>query len=124
MARFRLAVDRIKADGSTEAEFFTIACWRGAAEFAVNHLSVGRLVLVAGVLRAWQPEDGGREIVYVEGTVRALDPKPQEEKPQKETKPEAKSRTQTSQTSKPASNKKTDRKKTQPDQLDLDPFEE
>lgn len=60
---FRLAVDRRKsADGTKEADFFSIVAWKQQAEFVANYVGKGRLVAIQGRLqaRSWVAQDGSK----------------------------------------------------------------
>ena len=67
---FSIAVDkRFKpADGSADANFFSVTAWGKTAEFVANYLAKGRLVAVEGRLeqRKYTDRDGNnREVVEV-----------------------------------------------------------
>lgn len=50
---FTLAVDRsfVRAGAERQADFITIVCWRGTAEFAAKYLKKGQLVAVEGSIQ-------------------------------------------------------------------------
>ena len=52
-ARFRMAVSRSykNADGSRDADFFTVVCWRGLAEIAGRYVKKGGKVAVVGSMQ-------------------------------------------------------------------------
>ena len=62
VCKFRLAVTRRRAnaDGSREADFFTVVCWRTLAEICAKWLRKGRKCAVEGSLqtRSWTGDDG------------------------------------------------------------------
>ena len=76
---FRIAVQKkIKpADGSPDADFFSVTAWGQTAEFISNYVHKGRLVAVDGRLqsRRYTTQDGQqRDVVeIVADDVRALD---------------------------------------------------
>jgi single-strand DNA-binding protein len=62
VANFTLAVDRnfTKEDGTREADFIPIVCWRKTAETAANYLHKGSLIAISGSIqvRKYQAQDG------------------------------------------------------------------
>ena len=63
VATFDLAINgKKRQDGSNEADFLPIVAWRERAEFAAQHLSKGRQVLVEGQIktRSYDDKEGVR----------------------------------------------------------------
>lgn len=62
VTRFTLAVNRsyAKKDGTREADFFDIVCWRNTADFVAKYFAKGAQVVVSGSLqtRAWKDKEG------------------------------------------------------------------
>lgn len=65
VANIRVAVDR-KPDknGDTDADFFTVVCWSGCAEFVAKNFVKGQPIAVTGRLqqRTWEDEDDNTHI--------------------------------------------------------------
>lgn len=59
VATFDLAINsgKKRQDGSNEADFLPVVAWRERAEFAAQHLSKGRQVLVEGQIKTRTYED-------------------------------------------------------------------
>ena len=58
VATFDLAINgKKRQDGSSEADFLPVVAWRERAEFAAQHLSKGRQVLVEGQIKTRSYED-------------------------------------------------------------------
>lgn len=68
LARMGLAVNRTRSRESTEeqTDFIDMVAWRQQAEFAINYLKKGRLVMVEGRLqvRSWLSPQGERRRTY------------------------------------------------------------
>lgn len=64
LARMRIAVDRPRnpRTGEKETDFIDLVAWRSQAEFAINYLKKGRLILTEGRLhtRDWVSPQGER----------------------------------------------------------------
>lgn len=60
----RVAVDRRFAnpDGTRDADFFDVVCWRQTADFVAKYFTKGRMIGVVGSLqtRSWTDKDGGK----------------------------------------------------------------
>lgn len=65
-AVFRLAVQRRykNEQGKYDADFFTVVCWRGAADLVRQYLAKGDRCGVVGSiqLRPWQDEGGNKRV--------------------------------------------------------------
>jgi single-strand DNA-binding protein len=68
LARMRLAVGRPRnrETGERETDFIDLVAWRQQAEFAINYLKKGRLILAEGRLqvRDWVSPQGERRRAY------------------------------------------------------------
>ncbi len=68
LARMRLAVNRGRKNqaGEDVTDFFDVTAWRQSAEFAVNFLRKGRLVMVEGRMesRAWTSQTNEKRISW------------------------------------------------------------
>ena len=68
LARMRLAVNRPRNrdTGEQETDFIDLVAWRQQAEFAINYLKKGRLILAEGRLqvREWVSPEGERRRFY------------------------------------------------------------
>lgn len=68
LARMRIAVDRPRnrETGERETDFIDLVAWRQQAEFAINYLKKGRLILAEGRLqvRDWVSPGGERRRAY------------------------------------------------------------
>lgn len=68
LARMRIAVDRMRSreTGERQTDFIDLVAWRQQAEFAINYLKKGRLILVEGRLqvRDWLSPEGDRRRAY------------------------------------------------------------
>ncbi len=68
LARMRLAVNRPRnrETGEQETDFIDLVAWRQQAEFAINYLKKGRLILAEGRLqvRDWVSPQGERRRSY------------------------------------------------------------
>lgn len=66
VTNIRVAVDR-KPDknGETSADFLSVVCWSGCAEFVANNFVKGQPIAVTGRLqqRTWEDEDDNTHIV-------------------------------------------------------------
>jgi single-strand DNA-binding protein len=93
LARMTIAVDRPRSreTGERQTDFIDLVAWRQQAEFAINYLKKGRLIMAEGRLqvRDWLSPQGERRRVYevVLDRLQGLDrPKetsvPEEEVPQ------------------------------------------
>jgi len=93
LARMTIAVDRPRSreTGERQTDFIDLVAWRRQAEFAINYLKKGRLIMAEGRLqvRDWLSPQGERRRVYevVLDRLQGLDrPKetsvPEEEVPQ------------------------------------------
>lgn len=60
----RVAVNRRfgNADGTREADFFDVVCWRQTADFVAKYFTKGRMIGVVGSLqtRSWDDRNGGK----------------------------------------------------------------
>lgn len=60
----RVAVNRRFAneDGTRDADFIDVVCWRQTAEFVAKYFAKGRMIGVVGWLqtRSWTDKDGGK----------------------------------------------------------------
>lgn len=68
LARMRIAVNRTRSReaGEQQADFIDLVAWRQQAEFAINYLKKGRLIMVEGRLqvRDWLSPEGDRRRAY------------------------------------------------------------
>ncbi len=68
LARMRIAVNRPRSreTGEQQTDFIDLVAWRQQAEFAINYLKKGRLILVEGRLqvRDWLSPQGERRRAY------------------------------------------------------------
>lgn len=68
LARMTIAVDRIRSrdSGEQQTDFIDLVAWRQPAEFAINYLKKGRLIMVEGRLqvRNWLSPQGERRRAY------------------------------------------------------------
>lgn len=68
LARMRIAVNRMRSreTGEQQTDFIDLVAWRQQAEFAINYLKKGRLILVEGRLqvRDWLSPEGDRRRAY------------------------------------------------------------
>jgi len=68
LARMRLAVNRARSreTGEQQTDFIDLVAWRQQAEFAINYLKKGRLIMVEGRLqvRDWLSPQGERRRAY------------------------------------------------------------
>lgn len=63
---FRIAVSRrFVKEGQPDADFITIVCWRGTAEFVSKYFSKGKGILVCGQLqsRNFTDRDGNKRYI-------------------------------------------------------------
>lgn len=67
VSTFTLAVERDykSQNGQREADFITITCWRGTAEFVSRNFSKGQMMAVTGRLqnRQYTDKDGNKRTV-------------------------------------------------------------
>ncbi|GIV21698.1 MAG: hypothetical protein KatS3mg023_3449 [Armatimonadota bacterium] len=68
LARMTIAVDRMRSreTGERQTDFIDLVAWRQQAEFAINYLKKGRLIMVEGRLqvRDWLSPQGERRRAY------------------------------------------------------------
>jgi len=68
LARMRIAVNRARnrETGESETDFIDLVAWRHQAEFAINYLKKGRLIMAEGRLqvRDWLSPQGERRRAY------------------------------------------------------------
>ncbi|MGQ9882165.1 MAG: single-stranded DNA-binding protein [Armatimonadota bacterium] len=68
LARMTIAVDRARnrETGERQTDFIDLVAWRQQAEFAINYLKKGRLIMVEGRLqvRDWLSPQGERRRAY------------------------------------------------------------
>lgn len=68
LARMRIAVGRARSReaGESETDFIDLVAWRQQAEFAINYLKKGRLIMAEGRLqvRDWLSPQGERRRAY------------------------------------------------------------
>lgn len=58
VANFRIAVDRAYSkNGNKEADFITIVCWEGTADFVSRHFSKGSMIALQGSIQTRNYED-------------------------------------------------------------------
>ena len=58
VATFRIAVDRsYSKDGNREADFITIVCWEGTANFVSRYFSKGSMIAIQGSIQTRNYED-------------------------------------------------------------------
>lgn len=81
LARLRVATDRPSRNGAEpETDWHTVVCWDKLAEFAVEYLTTGRLIFVAGRLayRTYDGRDGQKHRLaeIVAGELFPLDRRP------------------------------------------------
>lgn len=62
IARYRLAVDRMKRDGEQTADFIGCVCFGKSAEFAEKYLSKGMKIAIEGRIQTGSYESDGRKI--------------------------------------------------------------
>ncbi len=62
VTQLRLATDRRRSNGETEADWHTVICWSKQAEAVNNYVAKGNRIYVAGrlVQNTWQGDDGER----------------------------------------------------------------
>lgn len=83
---FRLGVQRRFANqqGQREADFFSVVCFRQAAEFAGKYLAKGRKVAVEGSVqtRSYDAQDGSKRYVteVIADSIEFCDSKPDAQK--------------------------------------------
>lgn len=82
VSTFTLAVERDykSQNGQREADFITITCWRGTAEFVSRNFSKGQMMAVTGRLqnRQYTDKDGNKRTVseIIADNVYFAGPKP------------------------------------------------
>ncbi|GIV14816.1 MAG: hypothetical protein KatS3mg022_0251 [Armatimonadota bacterium] len=68
LARMTIAVDRMRSreTGERQTDFIDLVAWRQQAEFAINYLKKGRLIMAEGRLqvRDWLSPQGDRRRAY------------------------------------------------------------
>lgn len=59
VCNFRVAVDRdyVPRDGERQADFFTVVCWRGTAEFVQKYFHKGQMIIINGTLQSRSYDD-------------------------------------------------------------------
>lgn len=59
VCNFRVAVDRdyVPRDGERQADFFTVVCWRGTAEFVTKYFKKGQMIIINGTLQSRSYDD-------------------------------------------------------------------
>lgn len=58
VANFRIAVDRsYSKNGNKEADFITIVCWEGTADFVSKYFSKGSMIALRGEIQTRNYED-------------------------------------------------------------------
>lgn len=58
VANFRIAVDRsYSKNGNKEADFITIVCWEGTADFVSKYFSKGSMIALQGSIQTRNYED-------------------------------------------------------------------
>ncbi len=78
LTKLRLATDRHRSNGDTEADWHNIVCWDKQAEAVNNYVGKGQRVYVEGrlVQNTWEGDDGQRrhrtevhasEVVFLDG---------------------------------------------------------
>ena len=78
VTKLRLATDRHRSNGDTEADWHNIVCWDKQAEAVNNYVGKGQRVYVEGrlVQNSWEGDDGQRrhrtevhasEVVFLDG---------------------------------------------------------
>ena len=62
VTQLRLATDRRRSNGDTEADWHTVICWSKQAEAVNNYVAKGNRIYVAGrlVQNSWESDDGQR----------------------------------------------------------------
>ena len=76
VARFTIAVDKIRKDGDNTADFIRVVAWRRLAEICHQYLKKGKLVSVEGRLQIDQYEKDGERKEFAEvvaDTMQMLD---------------------------------------------------
>lgn len=68
LCNFTVAVDRPYSKGETKADFIQCQAWRGTADFIGKYFSMGKLIVVEGMLTNNNYEkDGVKHYTYVVG---------------------------------------------------------